>query len=274
MFAFFKTQLLSFLNKEDLSKKETKEQTSSSTITSGEKEKILSMVKQKQEEELSKPPTIAIIGKTGVGKSSTINSLFNTNLGVSHFESCTQKAIPTTLTNGKGKIVIYDMPGLGEDIERDEQHKIEYKKILPQCDVVLWIMNIADREMSSQQVYIKEIMTYLDGRVVVCANKSDMVHPENWNTMYNVPSAEQNEILEKRIIDIRKKLCNIIPQLSEEVIVHYSATKRYKLNDLFGAMLAACPKHRGWVLNDRIDLADFTELIDKNILKELQNGKK
>jgi hypothetical protein len=61
--------------------------------------------------------------------------------------------------------------------------------------------------------------------------------------------------------------------LSEEVIVYYSATKRYKLNALFGAMLAACPANRGWVLNDRVDLADFTELIDKDILKKIGHGK-
>lgn len=274
MFSFIKTQIQSFFKRKEISIEESQEEKDKPNLTDEEKEKVFKLVKQKREEELSHPPTIALIGKTGVGKSSTINSLFNISLGVSHSESCTQKATPTRFSNGKGEIIIYDMPGLGEDEEKDEEHKLEYKRILPQCDVVLWIMNVADREMSSQQIYIREIMTYLEGRLVICANKADMVHPENWNTMFNVPSDEQNDILEKRITDIRKKLLKVVPSMNEEVIVYYSATKRYRLDVLFGAMLAACPKHRGWVLNDRIELADFTELIDKDILKKLKDGKR
>ncbi len=274
MFDFIKTQIQIFFKREESYVEAIQDKNDKPNLTEQEKDRVLKLVKEKREEELNHPPTIAIIGKTGVGKSSTINSLFNVKLGVSHFESCTQKATPIKITNGKGEIVIYDMPGLGEDEEKDEEHKLEYKRVLPLCDVVLWIMNVADREMSSQQKYIRDVMTYLEGRLVICANKADMVHPENWNMKYNVPSDEQNDILEKRIIDIRKKLLTVVPNMNEEVIVYYSATKRYKLDALFGAMLAACPKHRGWVLNNRIDLADFTELIDKDILKKLSDGKR
>lgn len=272
MFDYFKAQYRSFFKKDEPIKEE-QVGSGSDKLTEKEKQEVLSIIQKKREEELKKPPTIAIIGKTGVGKSSTINSLFSTNLGVSHFEACTQKATPVTVTNGKGEIVIYDMPGLGEDEDKDKEHKLEYEKILPQCDVVLWIMNVADREMSSQQGYIREVMVYLEGRIVICANKADNVHPQDWNTTYNLPSDEQHIYLEKRIDNIRKGIIKVVPQLSEELIVYYSATKRYKLDALFGAMLAACPKHRGWVLNDRIDLADFSELIDKDVLKKISNGK-
>jgi small GTP-binding protein len=190
MFGYIKKQLKNLLKDEESTTSKSskgRDVSKSVALTDEEKEQVLDIVKVKRTEELNHSPTIAIIGKTGVGKSSTINSLFNTNLGVSHFESCTQKATPITISNGKGKILIYDMPGLGEDEEKDEDHKIEYKRVLPTCDVVLWIMNIADREMSSQQGYIKHIMTYLEGRLVICANKADMVHPEDWNTTFNIP---------------------------------------------------------------------------------------
>lgn len=271
MFNPFK--ILSYLKFYQSETKIEEEPTIIENLSTEEKEKVKQLLKQKREEELSNPPTIAIIGKTGVGKSSTINNLFKTNLDVSHSQSCTQKGTPIKLTNGKGEIIIYDMPGLGEDEDKDEEHKKEYRKILPQCDVVLWIMNIADREMSSQQRYIREILTYLDGKLVICANKADNIHPENWNISYNMPSNEQHEILENRIKDIRSKLCKIIPDLKEELIVYYSATKRFKLNDLFGAMLEACPNDREWVMNERIDIEDFKELIAPEILKKLNNDK-
>jgi predicted GTPase len=164
------------------------------------------------------------------------------------------------------------MPGLGEDLEKDEQHKREYKRILPECDVVLWLLNIADREMSSQQQHIIEISQYLEGRLVVCANKADILEPAEWNTDYNMPSVLQEENLERRIVDIRKKLCKYIPSLSEERIVFYSAKKKYRLNDLFVAMMDACPDKRAWVLESRMEVADFTELIDSEILKKIHNG--
>lgn len=241
-------------------------------LTSEEKDKLFKNIIIERNKELNNSPKIAIIGKTGVGKSSTINSLFNTNLGISHFESCTKKAEPVTISNGKGNIIIFDMPGLGEDIEKDNEHKIEYKRILPHCDVVLWILNISDREMSSQQQNILEISEYLKGKLVVCANKADILEPCEWISDFNLPSIEQENNLNKRIQDIRQKLCKYIPSLKEDRIVYYSAKKRYRLHELFLAMMEACPDKRAWVLESRIELADFTELIDLEILKKIKNA--
>ena len=273
MFGFIQNKWLSYFKPDDYSKKNGQTVSDIEELPADEKEKVLKMIKEERKKELSNAPKIAIIGKTGVGKSSTINNLFNTNLGISHFESCTQQAEPITISNGKGEIIIYDMPGLGEDLEKDEQHKREYKSILPQCDVVLWILNISDREMSSQQQHIKEISEYLEGRLVVCANKADILEPAEWIDSHNLPSVAQEENLKLRIADIRKKLCKYIPNLVEDRIVFYSAKRKYRLNDLFVAMMEACPDKRAWVLETRFDIADFKELVNQEILIKLSNGK-
>jgi hypothetical protein len=39
-------------------------------------------------------------------------------------------------------------------------------------------------------------------------------------------------------------------------------------------MLSACPKHRGWVINHRIKLADYKELIDKDTLKQYADARR
>lgn len=231
-------------------------------------DEVLDLIQKKKEEELKKAPRIAIIGKTGVGKSSTINSLFGTNLSFSHTEACTQEATEIVLTNEKGEIIVLDMPGLGEDIERDKVHRKTYRKELPDCDIVLWILNIDDREMSYQQTQLKQIQKYCSSRLVICANKADKMHPNDWLDDCNLPSEQQVENLEKRITDIREKLSKIVPILSEDRIVYYSATKRYRLDELFRAMMDACPDHRAWVLDDRKNLADFRELMHEDILKQ------
>lgn len=42
------------------------------------------------------PPRIALIGETGVGKSTTVNALFNKSVPVSHSRACTTHETDTT----------------------------------------------------------------------------------------------------------------------------------------------------------------------------------
>jgi hypothetical protein len=58
----------------------------------------MSRFSQREEEELARlvqelrqhPPTIGLVGVSGVGKSSTINRMFKTNLPISHTVACTK----------------------------------------------------------------------------------------------------------------------------------------------------------------------------------------
>ncbi|MFM6075668.1 MAG: GTPase, partial [Dolichospermum sp.] len=70
------------------------------------------------QEELAKPPKVAIIGKTGVGKSTTINALFGLEEKVSHTTHGTTEASKKIIELPQGgKLEVIDMPGLGEDRE-------------------------------------------------------------------------------------------------------------------------------------------------------------
>src|SRR4051812_42440785 len=67
------------------------------------------------------PPRIAVVGECGVGKSTTINALFNAGLEVSHTRACTMKDIEMTIDLSENpqerrQLIVYDMPGLGESI--------------------------------------------------------------------------------------------------------------------------------------------------------------
>ncbi|MEC4869077.1 MAG: GTPase, partial [Jaaginema sp. PMC 1078.18] len=77
-------------------------------------EEIYNQIAEKVDNE--PPPRFAFIGEAGVGKSSTLNALFNAGLPVSHTEACTQTAIDieikfNELEGTNGLLVAYDMPG-------------------------------------------------------------------------------------------------------------------------------------------------------------------
>jgi predicted GTPase len=257
------------------------EELSGENISEEDVSQIVNAIDTRTKEELTnRPPVIALIGTSGVGKSSTINALFGTELPISHFEGCTQKEEEIVLKTNKGrKIVIYDMPGLGESIVDDERHKETYRKILPKCDVVLWILAAKQRgSMTFEQLILRDFISVISAgildRLVIGVNQIDLMEPNDWINGFNVPSKEQKENIERRIEDIKKKLIMVVPNLSEDRILYYSAVKRYRLDHLFSVMLSAAGEKRAWVLDFTKDIADYLELVDPKYRKLLTEKSK
>ncbi|MEZ2227315.1 MAG: GTPase family protein [Microcoleus sp.] len=237
-------------------------------------EKIYRMIEDKVDNE--PPPRFAFIGETGVGKSSTLNALFNAGLDVSHIEACTQEATGIEVSFNQvegvnGALVAYDMPGLGESRLKQKEHIALYEKVLKDVDVALWILDAQNRAIASVQQYLetelKAIHPRLLERMVIALNKVDLVHPGGtaWIEVANLPSEEQERNIEGRIRDVQRKIREVLPNWQGKV-VGYSANRRYNLPQLFDAMMDAVPNKRRWVVASRKALADFLELVDPQLL--------
>jgi len=199
------------------------------------------------------PPTIGVIGVSGTGKSSTLNSMFGTNLKVSSSVRGTTNitTVNVDLNAQRGiaearqiKLRIVDAPGLGEDIRVDNKYLKMYKSSLPECDTILWIMTARNRATALDQIYLKELKEFWP-KIVFGINQIDLVDPVDWSSEYNLPSKEQEKNLEEIIKDRSKRLKYIIGE--EPLIVNYSATKFYNIIELFEMATWRVSEERRWL---------------------------
>lgn len=239
-----------------------------SEIPAGDVEKIFEQLRTKIIEELERPTHIAVIGKTGVGKTSTINALFGTDWEVSHIRAATKTEQVFVYEGERGRLKISDLPGFGEDIETEKQYIDLYRQVLTECDVALLILRADSRDMLDVQRMLRNVvgkkLKSLSRRIVVGLNQVDLVQPGRWLDAPNLPSREQEDsilmIIKERVKSI-SKVCDI----AQSQVIAYSATKRYRLVQLFEAMVMST-KGEAWVLDAKKKIAPYVDLIDPKYL--------
>jgi predicted GTPase len=213
------------------------------------------------EELATRPPTIAIIGVSGVGKSSTVNTLLGASLPTSDSVACTKEfwsiQAQLQITHGQAQglpahLRIIDAPGLGEDVRKDAEYLRAYHEHLPSCDVVLWIMAARNRAVALDQRYLQELGDF-HNRMVFGLNQVDLVEPLDWHPVVNGPSERQRASIAEITRDRQRRLQDALGR--EIRMTPYSAKARYNLQLLFTAIVEGCPDDRGWLFSS---LKNFT----------------
>ncbi|EPD6374767.1 TPA: GTPase [Citrobacter farmeri] len=187
-------------------------------------------------------PVIGIMGKTGVGKSSLCNALFRSEVcAVNAVEACTRQPQRVRLRFGDHYLTLVDLPGVGESIRRDSEYRELYRELIPQLDMVLWVLKADDRAFSVEEQFYRDVFTHYCGPkppVVWVLNQVDKTEPAaHWNWLSAQPSALQAE----RIIQKQQTVARQLG-IAETDILPVSVQGRYRLSRLVEAMITRLPK--------------------------------
>ncbi|MFE4639329.1 GTPase family protein [Streptomyces sp. NPDC056773] len=220
-----------------------------------------------------RPPRLVLIGESGVGKSTTVNALFRAGQPVGHTRATTDHAYAVRVeevSGRRGVLEVVDMPGVGDDMANYQRYLDLYLRVVPTADAIVWVHPAEDRSVHLVQQTLRDLFGQcapdLSDRLVLALNKADEIDPHDWNRSANLPSARQLEALGERAADFTEKIGGVLPAWQGGAVT-YSARQHYNLTALFREMMRAVPQQRRWVLEQRMDLADFTAKVDRKLLE-------
>ncbi|KNC90581.1 GTPase family protein [Trabulsiella odontotermitis] len=187
-------------------------------------------------------PVIGIMGKTGVGKSSLCNALFRSEVcAVNAVEACTRQPQRIRLRFGSHFLTLVDLPGVGESVSRDDEYRELYRELMPQLDMVLWVLKADDRAYAVEEYFYQNVFAQFSAPlppVLWVLNQVDKTEPaERWNWLSAQPSALQAERIAQKQQAVARQL-----QIAEINILPVSVRGRYRLSRLVEAMITRLPK--------------------------------
>lgn len=126
-------------------------------------------------------PVIGIMGKTGAGKSSLCNALFQGEVSpVSDVAACTREPLRFRLQAGERCMTLVDLPGVGESGVRDTEYAALYCEQLPQLDLVLWLIKADDRALAVDEYFYHQVIgEAYRHKVLFIISQADKVEPSS-----------------------------------------------------------------------------------------------
>lgn len=211
-------------------------------------------IRDKLNQVLTYEPRIGVFGKTGVGKSSLCNALFGRDIcAISDVEACTRDTRDVLLNlDGEKGIKLIDVPGVGESSQRDIEYRELYKKLLPELDLVLWLIKADDRAMASDEQFYKEIVKPhidQDKPFFFVLNQVDKIEPfREWNEEMHEPGSKQYQNIHRKADDVAAFF-----GVASSIIVPVSANEKYNLTKLVDEMIYALPKEKKITVFSQVD---------------------
>jgi len=202
---------------------------------------------------LSYQPRVGVFGKTGAGKSSLCNAVFGQDIcEISDVAACTRLPREVILSMGNKGITLLDVPGVGESLERDEEYADLYKNLLPELDIVLWVLKGDDRAFSSDELFYKKLITPYIAKgfpFIIVLNQIDKIEPfREWDEATRHPGPKQAQNIEEK-----RRIVAVAFDLPLTSVIPVSANERYGLVELVDHVVYSLPKDKKAIMLDKVE---------------------
>ena len=126
-----------------------------SKVDDSQKKELQKIIKDKK----ARPINVAIIGQSGVGKSTTVNNLFGAKERTSRVGEGTNEnnygGYKEYYLEDGSVMRVADLPGYGRGLEEDKKYKPMYINALKNCDVILLIIQANDKAIADDQYMVE-----------------------------------------------------------------------------------------------------------------------
>ena len=180
---------------------------------------------------------IIVMGKTGYGKSTLLNRLAGRNVfRTSDTQACTRQmeSVDFPLPYGRNQYFsLADLPGIGENPQRDREYIDLYRRTLRQASLVVYVLRADQRDFSKDEWAFSELFPtdVQRSKVVVALNAVDKIEPLCRSLPFQL-FPEQVRNLVRKIRTVSSTL-----KIDEHQIVPVSAEEGYGIKDLVESMM-------------------------------------
>jgi uncharacterized protein len=191
-------------------------------------------------------PRVGVFGNSGVGKSSLCNAIFGKEVAkISDVEACTRKPQEILLGSENGGLILIDVPGIGEDPTRQKEYTTLYKSLVPELDLVLWVIKADDRNYASALDSYQEVFSSNESAppVLFVISQTDKTNDtDDWDRQDYKPSGTQVGNIAIKENDVSRRFGVTVKQIISVAVSKKGKT--YNLQELVDLVVQALPNEK------------------------------
>ena len=201
------------------------------------------------------PLDVMVVGGTGAGKSSTLNTILEAAMAEVG-TGCDPKTMEVKSYSLSDDFRLWDSPGLGDGYQSDAIHGRKIVDKLNQSfrsdkdnrsyglvDLVLVVLDGSGRDLGSAYQILNNVIVpnFPKSRIMVAINQADIaMKGRHWDEYRNMPDYILKQFLDQKARDVQRRIRESTG-VTIDLPVYYSASRNYNVRALLDMIIDHIP---------------------------------